>query len=265
MAGSLSDYAENEILDHILDTGAYTPATNLYVGLSTATINDASTGGACGETTGTDYLRVEMNTWDAASSRATENTNVVTFAEAGGAWGTISDWFVADATADGNIICYGTFSVAKAVNTGDDASIAAGGIDVSVDSGGMSDFLANEILDHVFKTGVYTAATTFYVGLSTGTIADATSGDACDEVTGTNYSRKACDTWDGAASGATKNTAAITFDVSSGSWGTVTDFFIADASTDGNILFYEAADASKVVGTGDTVQFDADSFDITLD
>ena len=267
MAGSLSDYAENEILDHILDTGSYTPATNLYVGLSTATINDASTGGNCGETTGTDYVRVEMNTWDAASSRATENTNVVTFAEAGSgqAWGTITDWFVADATAAGNIICYGTFSTAKAVGTGDDASIAAGGIDVSVDSGGMSDYLANEILDHIFKTGVYTAAADFYVGLSTGTIADGTSGDNCDEVTGTNYSRKECNTWDAASSGATKNTAAITFDVSSGSWGTVTDFFIVDATADGNILFYEVADSSKVVGTGDTVQFDADSFDITLD
>ena len=265
MAGSLSDYAENAILDHLLMRTTFTQPTNLYVGLSTSTIADASTGGACGETTGTDYLRVVMNSWDTASSRATENTDVVTFAEAGGDWGTITDWFVADATVDGNIIAYGTFSTEKAVGTGDNASIAAGGIDISVDAGGMSTYLANEILDHVFKTGEFGMPAALYVGLSTSTIADATSGDACGEVTGTNYSRKQCDTWTTAAAGSLENVAAITFDIASGSWGTVTDFFIADATADGNILFYETADASKVVGTNDTVQFDAEAFTISLD
>ena len=262
--GSLSDYAEDAILDHILDTSAYTPATHLYVGLSTVATDDATTGGDVTEPDAMAYARVEMDTWDAAASRATENTNVVTFAEATGNWGTITDWIVADHATTGNIICYGTFSASKAVGTGDDASIAAGGIDVEVSAGGMSDYLANEILDHVFKTGVYTAAATFYVGLSTGTIADGTSGDACDEASGGAYARLACDTWDGASGGATANTAAITFAKATASWGTITDFFIADALTDGNILFYEVADTAKAVGTNDTVQFDAGSFDITL-
>jgi len=129
----------------------------------------------------------------------------------------------------------------------------------------MSTHLADEILDHIFKTGAYTPETNLYIGLSTGTIADATSGDACDECSGGAYARVACNTWDAAATGATENTAAITFTQATASWGTVTDFFIADASTVGNILFYETADASKAVGTNDTVQFDAGSFDITLD
>ena len=38
--GSLSDYVENKILDHCMKTSAYTPATHLYVGLSTANPTD---------------------------------------------------------------------------------------------------------------------------------------------------------------------------------------------------------------------------------
>ena len=264
--GSLSNYAELEVLDHVLKTGIYTAATTLYVGLSTGTIADATTGSDVVEPSAMGYARVACNTWDAVGTgaRATENTGVITFAEATGNWGTITDWFVADHLSTGNIIAYGTFSAGKAVGTGDNPSIAAGGIDITVNSGGMVTHLAGSILDHVFKTAVYTAATTLYVGLSTGTIADATTGSAAGEPSGGAYARLACNTWDTASGGATANTAAITFVQATASWGTITDFFIADHLTTGNLLFYEVADASKAVGTNDTVQFDAGSFDITL-
>jgi len=268
MAGSLSDYAENEILDHVLKTGIYTAATTLYVGLSTVTIDDATTGGDVTEpSTVSAYARVQCDTWDAVGTeaRATENTGVITFVESTGDWGTITDWFVADHLTTGNILAYGTFSAGKAVGTGDNPSIAAGGIDISVDSGGMVDYLAGSILDHIFKTAVYTAADTLYVGLSTVTIDDDTTGGDVTEPAAGAYARLACNTWDVAASGATENTAAITFAKATASWGTITDFFIADHLSTGNMLFYETADASKAVGTNDTVQFDAGSFDITLD
>ena len=262
--GSLSNYAELEILDHVLKTGIYTAATTLYVGLSTQTIDDATTGGDVTEPSD-GYARVACNTWDVAASRATENTAIISFAQASGDWGTISDWFVADHLTTGNIIAYGTFSAGKAVGTGSEPSIAAGGLDVEANSGGHSTYLANKILDHIFKTTVYTACDTLYVGCSTGTIADATSGDAAGEPTGGAYARVACNTWDVAAAGATQNTAAITFAKATASWGTITDFFIADALTNGNLLFYEVADNSRDVGTDDTIQFDSGSFDITLD
>ena len=263
--GSLSDYAELEILDHVLKTGIYTAATTLYVGLSTGTIADATTGGDVVEPAAMGYARVACNTWDTAATRATENTGVITFAEASGDWGTITDFFIADHLTTGNIIAYGTFSAGKAVATGDNPSIAAGGIDISVTTASeMSDDLANKMLDHLFKTAVYTAATNLYVGLSTGTIANATTGSAAGEPSGGAYARVACNTWDAAGAGATANTAAITFVQATASWGTITDFFLADHLTTGNLLFYTVADASKAVGTSDTIQLDASSFDITL-
>ncbi len=262
--GSLSNYAELEILDHVLKTGVYTAATTLYVGLSTVTVDDATTGGDVVEPSAMGYARVACNTWDAAASRATENTGVITFAEASGDWGTITDFVITDHLTTGNVIAYGTFSSSKAVATGDNPSIAAGAIDVSVNTGGMSTDLANKILDHIFKTAAYTPATNLFVGVSTGTIADATTGGAAGEPSGGAYARVTCNTWDAASGGATANTAAITFAAATASWGTITDFFIADHLTTGNLLFYEKADASKAVGVGDTVQFDAGSFDITI-
>ena len=34
----MSDYLENEILDHILRNAAYTPASAVYIGLSTGSL-----------------------------------------------------------------------------------------------------------------------------------------------------------------------------------------------------------------------------------
>lgn len=265
--GSLSNYAELEILDHVLKKGVYTAATNLYVGLSTVGIADATTGGDVVEPAAMGYARVTCNTWDNTTivSRATANTGVITFAEASGNWGTITDFFIADHLTTGNIIAYGTFSAGKAVATGDNPSIAVGAIDISVTTQSeMSDNIANKILNHLFKTSVYTTATNLYVGLSTGTIANATTGSAAGEPTVGAYARVTCNSWNTASAGASENTDAITFVQATASWGTITDFFIADHLTTGNLLFYTVADASKAVGTNDTVQIDAGSFDITL-
>ena len=51
---AMSDYLENEILDHILATGAYTMPTTVYVGLATASFNDDNSGA---ELTGNNYAR----------------------------------------------------------------------------------------------------------------------------------------------------------------------------------------------------------------
>jgi hypothetical protein len=56
----------------------------------------------------------------------------------------------------------------------------------------------------------------------------------------------------------------LSFSASGGSWGTITHFAIFDALTSGNMLFYGALTASKVVGDGDTLEFAATDLDITL-
>lgn len=270
MAGNLSNYAETKLLNHLLTNTTWTQETHLYVGLSTATIADDSSGNDCGETTGTDYVRIEMDSWDAAGgTREINNTDVVTFPEAGSgqAWGTITDWFISETltTNTGNIIAYGTFEDSgKKVDTGDDASIAAGALTITVDENGMSNFCASAILDHLFKNSAFTSPTALYVGLATGDVADDSSGNDCNEASAGNYARKQCDTWN-APDSATENDDSITFIQADTAWGTITHFFVSTDLANGDILFHGTVDAEKTVGTGDTVQFDADTLTISLD
>jgi len=125
----------------------------------------------------------------------------------------------------------------------------------------MSDYLENEILDHILGTGSYTAPTTVYVGLSTGSFADDNSGT---ELSGSGYARVAA-TFSAAASGTTSNSAAIEFPAATGSWGTVSHFGIFDASTAGNLLIHGAFTASKTIASGDILKISAGDLDVSAD
>lgn len=127
MAGSKSDYLENEILDHILKTTSYTVPTNIYVALYTAAPTDAG-GGT--EVSGNAYGRIAKNTWDAASGGATENTGAVTFNQATGDWGTVVAFGLHDNSTGGNLLYWGDLTANKAVNNGDTAEFADGAIDI---------------------------------------------------------------------------------------------------------------------------------------
>jgi len=123
----------------------------------------------------------------------------------------------------------------------------------------MSDYLENEILDHILGTGAYTMPATVYVGLSTGSFGDDNSGT---ELTGNNYSRVSA-TFSAAASGTTSNSAAIEFAAATGSWGTVSHFGIFDAASAGNLLIHGAFTASKAIESGDILKISAGDLDIT--
>lgn len=127
---------------------------------------------------------------------------------------------------------------------------------------GFSDYLENELLDHVLSVGAYSAPTP-YLALFTAAPSDAGGGT---EVTGGSYARvDISSSFGAAASGASANTSPITFPTATASWGTVTHVGIYDASTSGNLLAWEALDESKVVGNGDVLAFSVGDFEVTLD
>jgi hypothetical protein len=123
----------------------------------------------------------------------------------------------------------------------------------------MSDYLENEILDHILGTGAYTMPSAVYVGLSTGSFGDDNSGT---ELTGNNYARVAA-TFSAAASGTTSNSAAIEFAAATGSWGSVSHFGIFDASSAGNLLIHGAFTAAKTIESGDILKISTGDLDIT--
>lgn len=125
---------------------------------------------------------------------------------------------------------------------------------------GASDYLENEILDHVFRNSAYTPPAAVYVGLYTTAPTDAGGGT---EVSGSNYARTAV-TFSAASGGAIANSAAVTFPTASGSWGTIVAFGIFDASSGGNLLAWNTL-TSFAIASGQRPVFDIGEIDITHD
>lgn len=134
MAGSLSDFLENELLDHVLSAATYTAPATLYVALFTAAPTDAG-GGT--EVTGGSYVRLAVTNnatnFPAASGGAKSNGVVFTFVTATANWGTVVAMGIFDAVTAGNLLFWADLTVNKAVNNGDTASFPVNDLDFTLD------------------------------------------------------------------------------------------------------------------------------------
>lgn len=132
--GSFADYLENKLLDLVFGAVAFSAPTPIFVGLSTTTITDA--GGNITEPSGNAYARVSVTNnaanWPAASGGSKSNGTTITFPAATGSWGTITDFFISDASSGGNILAYGALTAGKAIANGDTASFAIGDIVITL-------------------------------------------------------------------------------------------------------------------------------------
>ena len=122
-----------------------------------------------------------------------------------------------------------------------------------------TDFLENELIDHVLRNSAYTPPATVYLALFTTATADDGTGT---EVSGGSYARQAV-TFSAASGGATANSAEILFPVATGNWGTITHGAIYDALTAGNMLYHGALAASKTINTGEQLRIPAGDLDLS--
>lgn len=134
---ALSDYLENELLDHVLRNEAYTPPSSVWIALFTAD-NGLESGDITGEVSGGAYARMEVGgtsgrDFAVASSGATENSQDITFPTATADWGTVTHMAIMDAETGGNVLLHGSLSVSKTVNNGDTVKYNAGDLDVTAD------------------------------------------------------------------------------------------------------------------------------------
>lgn len=127
----------------------------------------------------------------------------------------------------------------------------------------MSDYLENQLVDHIFRTATFAKPAAIHLALFTTLQDDA--GTAGVEVTGGAYARVDMAQGDaghngthgtttGVSSGtggATSNAADLTFPVPTANWGTITGIGVYDAATGGNLLFHSALTVSKTVNNGD--------------
>ena len=127
MAGNLTNYLENKLIDHFLGTDSYTMPTDVYIALFTVAPTDAG-GGT--EVTGGSYAR-QVATFSTASDGATSNDTNVDFTGMPAATTVAIGIF--DALTSGNMLLYGTLTTNKTTDAGDTLRIATGDLDISID------------------------------------------------------------------------------------------------------------------------------------
>ncbi len=136
--GSLSNYAENEILDHLLGIGEFAIPT-VYIGLCTADPTDAGTGASCNEVANANgYARLALaaDLGTPAAAGAVANDGAIEFAAAsGGDWGTVTHFVIVDSGTHGagNVIFHGALASSKTVEDGDTFTIPIGDLDITAD------------------------------------------------------------------------------------------------------------------------------------
>jgi hypothetical protein len=118
-----------------------------------------------------------------------------------------------------------------------------------------SNYLEEEIIKHIFRTGSFTKPTVLGVALFT-VAPNKETGAAGTEVSGGNYARIDVPpldaNWDAVTDGGdTANTSVITFGVPSAAWGSIVAFGIYDALTVGNLMYSNNLTTSKTVNDGD--------------
>lgn len=152
MAGNLSNYAENKILELSAGKTAWSKP-EIWVALYTTAPTD-STSGTEVSTSGTAYVRIKVSdatnsVFGTASAGAISNngsynsssnttltasgTGVITFPKATASWGTIVAVALVDASTAGNIIWYGTLTNSKTIDIDDTVSFAANDLQLSLD------------------------------------------------------------------------------------------------------------------------------------
>jgi hypothetical protein len=130
-----------------------------------------------------------------------------------------------------------------------------------------SNYLENKVLDHTLRNTAFSQPSALYLAVFKNTSGNAATnleaGTLTDEISGNNYIRKSI-AFNAASGGTSASTATVTFDAATGDWGTVTHIAIMDAETSGNVLYWGALTTSKLIESGDTLQFVANNITISL-
>jgi hypothetical protein len=127
----------------------------------------------------------------------------------------------------------------------------------------LTNYAENAIGNHVLRNTALTSPTTVYLALATA-VADAEAGTFTEVSTsGTGYSRKAI-TFGAPSNGVFTNSADVTYDAATGSWGTVTHGIIMDALAGGNALVVKALSTPAAVTTPNVYEIVAGQLSFTI-
>jgi hypothetical protein len=133
MAGFLTDYSNNKVLDLFFGSSIFTPPPTLYLGLS---MTSANKGGSYIEPSGGGYARVAVannsTNFPTSSGGTKANAAVITFPAPTADWGAVQSLFITDAPTGGNVLASADLTVPKTVTGGSTApKVAVGALFLS--------------------------------------------------------------------------------------------------------------------------------------
>jgi len=134
---ALTNYTENNIINHIFRTASFAKPSALYIGLIT-TLTDGEAGTVT-EVTGGSYARVARNpldtNWDVTTTTGTTaNTASIQFPAATADWGTVTSFGIWDAATGGNLLIYSALTNARTITNGTTPSFGAGALTFQIDN-----------------------------------------------------------------------------------------------------------------------------------
>lgn len=130
MAGNLSNYLEDKLIDHFLGSTSYTSPSDVYVALYTVAPGETGGGTEVSDSGGSAYGR-QIATFNASSGGSTSNDSDIDFTNMPTC--TVVAIGIHDALTSGNLLVYGTLTANKSVDLGDTLRIASGDLTISID------------------------------------------------------------------------------------------------------------------------------------
>jgi len=123
----------------------------------------------------------------------------------------------------------------------------------------MTNYLRNKLLDATLKNTTYTSPSTVYMALYSTVNSAATAGT---ELTGNGYSRQSA-TFNSAVTGTITSNAAVTFTSVGNTWLPAVSTAVTDASTGGNILYFQNG-VPRTVPADESLTFESGDITITI-
>lgn len=134
---ALTNYTENNLINHIFRTAPFTKPAALYIGLIKTLVDGEA--GTFTEVTGGSYTRIARNPLDAnwaasITDGTTSNIASIQFPAATADWGTVTHFGIWDAATGGNLLIYAELTNHRTITNGTTPSFGAGALTFQIDN-----------------------------------------------------------------------------------------------------------------------------------
>jgi len=267
--GSLSTYLENSLINHLLRNTSFASPSPVYVALYTVAPTETRAGI---EVSGNGYVR-QAAAFTVSGSYAF-NTNLLTFPEATGNWGTVVGVSIMDgASSSANMLFWGDIDNATTINAGENYIINSHMLTLGLrggSNGGWGNGMPQTLLNHILGNSSYSSpGTSIYVALGRSLVTDTSyTFVSWTEIStsGTGYARKVATSWYAPTSGSTSNLSDVLFATPplGVTWGRITHVAVFNAISGGNMLFWGRLRAPIYIIAGDGLKFVTGDIDISI-